>query len=150
MPGEAGSGPHGSAFLSSGMNGAEQANAGLVLNFFESLDYGPFFAAEARLRWESGIQSPVQWDMRHWQNGLDEIGASAKIYSDMGVAVRTDVHGVHARGPLVFVDGTDHMTLSGEPLRSTRMIGVFMVINGRIVEWSDYCFNRMPGGEGTD
>jgi len=145
------------AFSKTGMSETETANAELVLSYFKLWErdfdpaaYAAYFTPDARLRYESGIQSPVQWDMTQWHVGPDEIVAASKLYADMGMKAVAHIHDVYACGPMVVVNRTDFCTIPGMPDRSVRMIGVFMVINGKIVEWSDYYGNRTPDGRGTD
>jgi len=140
------------------MTDVEKANAELVLSYFKQWEgdfdpaqaYASHFAPDARLRYESGVQSPVQWDMSQWHIGAGEIVAASQIYVDMGMKTLSHIHEVFACGPMVVVHRTDECFMPGEPDRAVRMIGVFMVINGRIVEWSDYYGNRKPEGAGTD
>lgn len=146
------------AFLRSDMNEVEKANADLVLSYFKLWEgdfnpaeaFGAYFAPDARLRYESGIQSPVQWDMNKWHIGADDVVALNQMYVDMGWSAVANIHDVFACGPMVVVHRTDITRIPDMPNRTCRLIGVFMVINGRIVEWSDYYGNRTPSGVGTD
>ena len=145
-------------YLKPHMTDVERANAELVLGYFKQWegDFDPAdafqstFAADARLRYESGAQSPVQWDMASWHIGGEKIIATNRQYVDMGFAANAQIHEVYACGPLVVVHRTDHCTMPGTPDRAVQLIGVFMVINGEIVEWTDYYANRTADGQGTD
>jgi limonene-1,2-epoxide hydrolase len=145
-------------YLNAAMTEAERANADVVLSYFRQWegDFDPeaafaeYFAPDARLRYESSAQSPVQTDMSVWQVGPTEIIATNKVYVDMGFAAKAEIRTVLATGPLVVVDRTDFCSMPGIPDRAVRLIGVFMVINGKIVEWTDYYGNRTASGEGTD
>jgi len=80
--------PNQPIFVRSDMNEAEKANTELVLGYFKRWEndfdpaeaYDAHFAPDARIRFEAGVQSPVQWDMSKWQIGADEVAAASKTY----------------------------------------------------------------------
>ncbi|MEO6718163.1 MAG: limonene-1,2-epoxide hydrolase family protein [Novosphingobium sp.] len=145
-------------YLNASMTETERANAEFVLDYFRQWEgefdpeaaFAKYFSPNARLRYEAGVQSPVQTDMNSWQIGPGEIIASNKLYVDMGYTAKAVIQSVLARGPLVVVERIDMCKIPGAPDRAVWMIGVFMLVNGKIVEWTDYYGKRTATGQGTD
>jgi limonene-1,2-epoxide hydrolase len=145
-------------FLNPAMTETERANADHVLAYFREWEgkfdpeaaFAAYFSDDARLRYEAGIQTPVPTDMSRWIVGPAEIAATNKAYVDMGFTAQAEIRTVFASGPLVIVERIDHCTVPGGADRAVRMIGVFMVINGTIVEWTDFYSNRNADGVGVD
>lgn len=144
-------------FVTTHMSDVERANAELVLGHFLSWhgDFDPeerypaTFHPDARCRAESNKLSPVQWDMAKWRLGMDEMIAASKKYMAAGMTVKTVIHEVFSRGIMVVLHRTDYVSQPGKPERVIRAVGMFIVINGKVVEWSDFFADRDENGEGA-
>jgi limonene-1,2-epoxide hydrolase len=66
---------------------------------------------------------------------------TAKIDGFLKSVVKFEVHDSWARGPMVINERTD--VFSGGRLKSWRGVGVFLVKDGKIVEWDDYTIERV-------
>ena len=64
-----------------------------------------------------------------------------KIAAMVKPVLRFEVHDSWARGPMVINERTD--TFTGGRLKSWHGVGVFLVKDGKIVEWSDYTIERV-------
>ena len=139
------------------MNQQERANADLILKHFDRWadDYDPeqsyraTFHETARCRAESNKLSPLQWDMANWRLGMDQMIAASKQYLASGMKVATTIHELNSCGPMVTVYRTDYCTQPGKPDRVIKAVGVFMVINGKVAEWSDWFADRDENGDGA-
>lgn len=139
------------------MNEQERANADLILRHFDrwAPDFDPeksyraTFHPNARCRAESNKLSPLQWDMANWRLGMDQMIAASKQYIASGMKVTTTIREVNSCGPMVTVYRTDHCTQPGKPDRVIKAVGVFMVINGKVAEWSDWFADRDENGDGA-
>ena len=68
---------------------------------------------------------------------------TAKIGAFVGNVTQFEVHDRWARGPMVINERTDHFT--GMKLKRWHGVGVFLVKEGKIVEWYDYTMDREVG-----
>jgi limonene-1,2-epoxide hydrolase len=67
-------------------------------------------------------------------------GVTDKIAGFVKNVTRFEVHDSWARGPMVINERTDYFT--GLSLKAWRGVGVFLVKDGKIVEWYDYTIAR--------
>jgi limonene-1,2-epoxide hydrolase len=88
-----------------------------------------FFSADPAYR-----QNEVQAPATGRQGVTDKIGAF------LNNVVRFEVHDSWARGPVVVNERTDYFT--GLSLKAWRGVGVFLIKDGKIVEWYDYTIER--------
>jgi limonene-1,2-epoxide hydrolase len=61
-----------------------------------------------------------------------------KKIADPKVKYGVQIHETFARGPLVANVRTDTAVTQGKPDQAFKVVGVFIVKNGKIVEWTDY------------
>jgi limonene-1,2-epoxide hydrolase len=117
------------------MTEAEKANLKLVDAFcaaWPEHDLGKimaFFSDNPAYR-----QSEVQPPATGRQGVTDKIGGFLKN------VVKFEVHDSWARGPMVVNERTDYFT--GLSLKAWHGVGVFLVKDGKIVEWYDYTIDR--------
>lgn len=121
------------------MSGQEKANLKLVNAFCaawpdHSLDkIMAFFSADPAYR-----QNEVQAPATGWKGVSEKIGAFVQNVE------KFEVHDSWARGPMVINERTDYFS-SGR-LKSWRGVGVFLIKDGKIVEWYDYTIERILRG----
>ena len=116
----------------------EEANIRVVHGWCDSwgaTDFAPesivptYFAADARARIA---------DSAPWATGHVEIAAAFKPYMSHGERIRVKYLHVMAQGPVVVTQRTDTEIVPGKPDRDWPIIGIFVVRDGRICEWTDY------------
>ncbi len=118
---------------------AEKANLALVNAFcaaWPEHDLGKimgFFSDNPAYR-QNEIQAPA----------TGRQGVTDKIGGFLNNVVKFEVHDSWARGPMVINERTDYFT--GLSLKSWRGVGVFLIKEGKIVEWYDYTIARTLGG----
>lgn len=66
-----------------------------------------------------------------------------KIAGLVKVATKFEVHESWARGPMVINERTDYF--DSPRLKRWRGVGVFLVKDGKIVEWQDFTIERVTG-----
>jgi len=115
-----------------GRTATEEANVKLVTDFCGSFatpdKLKDFLAADCSVRFDEK-QAPMIGPAAladAWKKGVGEGKVSAKIFS-------TD-----AKGPIVMNVRVDTMTTSGKPDQVFKVVGVFLVRDGKIKEWTDY------------
>ena len=69
----------------------------------------------------------------------------AGFENDMGIArINVDMLAIAANGNTVLTERVDHMVnAAGETFVSLRLMGIFEVLDGKIVKWRDY-FDTAP------
>jgi limonene-1,2-epoxide hydrolase len=65
----------------------------------------------------------------------------AKVSGAVKVATKFEVHESWARGPMVVNERTDHF--DSPRLKRWHGVGVFLVRDGKIVEWQDFTIDRV-------
>jgi limonene-1,2-epoxide hydrolase len=78
--------------------------------------------------------------------GIDQaLGMIAQFEQGMGLAtIGVDMLAIVAQGDVVMTERVDHMiNAAGETFTSIRLMGVFNLQDGKIVEWRDY-FDASP------
>ena len=117
------------------MTDAEKANVKLVNDFcaaWTAHDLGrlmSFFSDNPTYR-----QSETQAPAAGRQGVTDKINA---FYKNV---VSFDVHDSWVRGPMVVNERTDYFT--GLSLKAWHGVGVFLIKDGKIVDWYDYTIDR--------
>jgi limonene-1,2-epoxide hydrolase len=66
-----------------------------------------------------------------------------KIAGLVKVATRFEIHESWARGPMVINERTDYF--DSPRLKRWRGVGVFLIKDGKIVEWQDFTIERVTG-----
>ena len=128
----------GSTAQAAAMSDAEKANLKLVNAFcaaWPEHDLGKimgFFSDNPAYR-QNEIQAPA----------TGRQGVTDKIGGFLNNVVKFEVHDSWARGPMVINERTDYFT--GLALKSWRGVGVFLIKEGKIVEWYDYTIERKLG-----
>jgi len=71
---------------------------------------------------------------------VGKAAAIALFDSFLGKGVRFDIRidQTFARGPVVTNSRVDTQLIGGKPGKATPLVGVFIIRNGKIAEWSDY------------
>ena len=64
-----------------------------------------------------------------------------KIAGGVKVAIKFEVHESWARGPMVINERTDYF--DSPRLKRWHGVGVFLVKDGKIVEWQDFTIDRV-------
>lgn len=100
--------------------------------------YGRYCAPQSRIRWESAADSPVQWDPSKTIVGPEAAAAGSKKYVQAGLIYEPIIHEIYASGPVVVTRRTDVRKIPGQADYCASAVGVFVVKNGKIEEWTDY------------
>jgi len=117
---------------------AEAANAKLVQDFVRTwgeADFDPdkvmptYLAANGRVR--------MTQDMP-WVTGPAAVATSFKPFLKNGERYPVEFLDVFARGPLVTTHRIDTVLTPGKPNQKMEVLGVFLLKDGKIQEWSDY------------
>ncbi len=77
--------------------------------------------------------------------GPDAIVAFLGGFADEATAAEFEILDTWARGPVVVNDRIDRFVLPQRTLE-TPVVGVFHLVEGKIVEWSDFVFDFGPQG----
>ena len=118
------------------MNETEKANVKLVEDFcaaWSSKDADKvmaFFSDNPSYR-QTELQAPA----------VGRQAVAEKIAGGVKVAIKFEVHESWARGPMVINERTDYF--DSPRLKRWRGVGVFLVKDGRIVEWQDFTIERV-------
>lgn len=128
------------------LDATEEANAELVgafirtwgKDFDPAQEYARYFAPDCRLRIESPSDSAVQFDKDEVHVGYGAAVASAQKYLDAGLIYEANIHDVYASGPVVVTRRDDMLKRPGHPDKPVKAVGVFILRDGKIVEWADY------------
>lgn len=116
----------------------EAANIQLVKDFcatWSAKDFDPdaaakaFFAPDAHVRVLDSLPFVV---------GPAAIGAAFKPFLTHGERFTVKFLSVFAKGPLVVTHRIDTQVQAGQPDKAMEVVGVFLVREGRIREWTDY------------
>jgi limonene-1,2-epoxide hydrolase len=113
---------------------AEKANIKTVTDFcaawltHDSDKVNAFLADNVAMRWSE--KAP-------WTNGRDAAAQKIKALIDGAERVELQLLDTHARGPLVLNERMDKTTKQGKT-NSFHLVGIFVVKDGKIAEWSDY------------
>jgi limonene-1,2-epoxide hydrolase len=70
--------------------------------------------------------------------GPAAVGAAFKSFMTPGVSLTVKTLSTTAHGPVVLNKRVDTMKTAGKPDQAFPVAGVFIVKNGKIVEWADY------------
>jgi limonene-1,2-epoxide hydrolase len=112
---------------------AETANVEVVDDFIAAWsnpdEAVAFLAPEAAVRMIED-QPPVI--------GQKAIGDAFKSFMTPGVTLTVETLATTAHGPVVMNKRIDTMKTAGEPDQVFPVVGVFVVKNGKITEWTDY------------
>lgn len=77
-------------------------------------------------------------DSQPFVTGPAAAAAAFKAFMPNDERVRVRYLSTLARGPLVVTRRIDTMVVAGQPDRDFEVVGVFLLKDGRIVEWTDY------------
>ena len=89
-----------------------------------------------RRLWPSFRITPPTAKPKPWALAVGRQAVAGKIAELLKVVVKFEVHDSWARGPMVINERTDSFT--GGRLKSWHGVGVFLLKEGKIVEWYDY------------
>ena len=113
---------------------AEKANIKVVTDFcaawltHDSNKVNAFLADNFAMRWsERGM----------WTVGRDACAAKIKQLIDGAEKVELQLLDTYARGPMVLNERMDKTTKQGKT-NSFHLVGIFIVKDGKLTEWSDY------------
>jgi limonene-1,2-epoxide hydrolase len=118
------------------MNETEKANVKLVEDFCAAWSgkdadkVMAFFSDNPSYR-QTELQAPV----------VGRQAVAEKVAGGVKVATKFEVHESWARGPMVINERTDYF--DSPRLKRWRGVGVFLVKDGRIVEWQDFTIERV-------
>jgi limonene-1,2-epoxide hydrolase len=70
--------------------------------------------------------------------GPAAVGAAFKGFMGPGVKLDVKILHTYAEGPVVTNKRVDTLTAPGKPPQPFKVVGVFIVKKGKIVEWADY------------
>jgi limonene-1,2-epoxide hydrolase len=118
------------------MTESEKANVKLVEDFcaaWSSKDADKvmaFFADNPSYR-QTELQAPA----------VGRQAVAEKISAGVKVATKFEVHESWARGPMVINERTDYF--DSPRLKRWRGVGVFLVRDGKILEWQDFTIERV-------
>jgi limonene-1,2-epoxide hydrolase len=70
--------------------------------------------------------------------GRANVAAAFRGYTGHGAKLDVKILQTYAEGPLVTNKRVDTLTAPGKPSQSFSVVGVFIVKNGKIIEWTDY------------
>jgi len=114
-------------------NAAEQANVAVVDGFIAAWSDPDaavtYLAPEASVRMVED-QPPVV--------GQAAIAAAFKSFMTPGVTLKVETLRTTVHGPVVLNKRIDTLVTEGKPDQVFPVAGVFVVKNGKIVEWTDY------------
>src|SRR5262245_40902730 len=111
---------------------AEQANMKLVTDFCRA------FSADDVDRIMSFMADPCSYRVTEASDPIKGYAAvKERITGLVRTAERFDVLDTFARGPMVFNERIDYFAPGGR-LKSWHGVGVFLVKDGKIVEWQDF------------
>jgi limonene-1,2-epoxide hydrolase len=118
--------------------GAEAANVKVVKDFcatWSATDFDPdasvrtYFAPDASVR---------VLDTMPFVVGQAAIGAAFKPFLQHGERFKVQFLDVYTKGPLVVAHRIDTQVAPGQADKAMELVGVFLVRQGRIKEWTDY------------
>jgi limonene-1,2-epoxide hydrolase len=112
---------------------AEKANKKVVADFIASWSDPDkavaFLASDASVRMVEDQPAVV---------GTAAVAAAFKSFLTPGVTLTVETLETTAHGPVVMNQRIDTMKTSGKPDQVFRVVGVFVVKDGKITEWADY------------
>jgi limonene-1,2-epoxide hydrolase len=115
------------------MGDKAKANAQVVKDFIAAWNTPDkavtFLADNASVRMEED-KPPVV--------GPAAVAAAFKGFMTNGVSIAVKIHSTMAEGPVVTNIRTDTLKTPGKPDQAFKVVGVFVVKGGKIVEWTDY------------
>lgn len=117
---------------------AETANVKVVKDFcatWSAKDFDPDAAAQAYFAPDAHVRV---LDTMPFVVGPAAIGAAFKPFLQHGERFKVRYLDVFARGPVVVAHRIDTQVAPGQADKSMEMVGVFLVRDGRIKEWTDY------------
>lgn len=116
-----------------GRDAAEQANIQVVDDFIAAWadpDRAVGYLAENASVRMIEDQPPVV--------GRRAIGEAFKGFLTPGVSLKVETRSTSAYGPVVMNERIDTLVTTGKPDQVFPVVGVFVVKNGKITEWTDY------------
>jgi limonene-1,2-epoxide hydrolase len=117
---------------------AETANLQLVKDFFAGMTAPGFDAGKLMAAFIAPDGKVRVLDTQPFVVGPAAAAAAMKPYFSHGEQVRVKFLSTFVRGPVVVTHRIDTMVAPGKPDQSFEMVGVFMVRDAKIKEWSDY------------
>lgn len=116
----------------------EAANVKLVKDFcgtWSAKDFDPDVAAKAYFTPDAHVRV---LDSQPFVVGPAAIAAAFKPFLTHGERFSVKFLSVFAKGPLVVTHRIDTQVQAGQPDKPMEVVGVFLVNQGRIKEWTDY------------
>jgi limonene-1,2-epoxide hydrolase len=120
---------------------AEAANVKVVKDFcatWGAKDFDPDASARAYFTPDASVRV---LDTMPFVVGPAAIGAAFKPFLQHGERFKVQFLDVYAKGPLVVTHRIDTQVAPGQADKAMEMVGVFLVRDGRIKEWTDYLVN---------
>ena len=113
--------------------GEAKANQKVVKDFIAAWDdpdkAASFLADDASVRMVEDQPAVI---------GPKAVAAAFKSFMTPGVTISVKVLATFAEGPVVTNKRIDTMKTPGKPDQAFKVVGVFVVKNGKIKEWADY------------
>jgi limonene-1,2-epoxide hydrolase len=77
-------------------------------------------------------------DSQPFLSGPSAVAGAFRGYMPNGERVKVKFLFTYAKGPLVITHRTDTMFVSGRPDQHFDVVGIFLIRNDKIKEWTDY------------
>jgi limonene-1,2-epoxide hydrolase len=77
-------------------------------------------------------------DSQPFLTGPAAVAAAFKSYATHGERFKVEYVSTFAKGPIVVTDRVDTQITAGKPGPKFPVVGVFLVKDGKIKEWTDY------------
>lgn len=122
----------------------DKDNTSIVRGFIEAMGKASpderyrCFAPDSRIWWEGPEDSPTREVENKFHNGPAAAIAAAMHYYKAGLVYETQIDDMYACAPVVVARRTDTRKEAGTVVETAHTVGVFVVKNGKVVEWRDY------------
>jgi limonene-1,2-epoxide hydrolase len=116
----------------------EQANLALVEAFLASWPAPDFDPDKVMATYLAPDCSVRVIDSQPFLHGPAAVAAAFKAYAPHGERFKADVLSSYARGPIVVTQRIDTQVTAGKAGPTFPVVGVFLVKDGMIKEWTDY------------
>ena len=120
------------------MSAAETANVKLVGDFCKSWGAKGFDADKATATFLAPDCMVRMVENQPAANGPPAVAAIFKSFMPNGERIGVKISQTFAKGPVVVNQRVDTLTSPGKPDQAFPVVGVFIVKDGKIKEWSDY------------
>lgn len=116
----------------------EKANLKLVQDMCKTWKEPGFDADQVFGRYLAPDSSVRLVDSQPFLNGASAVAAAFKTYTPNGERFKVKFLETYAKGPIVVTHRIDTMFGGGKPEQNFEVVGVFLVKDGKIKEWTDY------------